>query len=200
MAAQSQALDFDFSGTFVNDNDVVRLYFTVGAPSTVTIFSSSWLTGDLFPGDSLQGFDPILAIWDSSGNLIAEQDDGVTGATLSNGISYPHGEWDSYYSDIFGPGTYSFTIAQFSNFAKGTNISAGFEYNNNLNDTNFTFDEGYGGATQPLFNGDWDDSDPRTADWAFHVLIVETPDGGTTLVLLGGALTGLGVLRRKFRG
>jgi opacity protein-like surface antigen len=26
------------------------------------------------------------------------------------------------------------------------------------------------------------------------------PDGGTTLVLLGGALTGLGVLRRKFRG
>lgn len=26
------------------------------------------------------------------------------------------------------------------------------------------------------------------------------PDGGTTLVLLGGALTGLGALRRKFRG
>jgi hypothetical protein len=25
------------------------------------------------------------------------------------------------------------------------------------------------------------------------------PDGGTTLVLLGGALTGLGALRRKFR-
>jgi hypothetical protein len=28
---------------------------------------------------------------------------------------------------------------------------------------------------------------------------VSTPDGGTTLVLLGGALTGLGALRRKFR-
>ena len=28
---------------------------------------------------------------------------------------------------------------------------------------------------------------------------VATPDGGTTLVLLGGALTGLGALRRKFR-
>ena len=33
-------------------------------------------------------------------------------------------------------------------------------------------------------------------------LVVGTavPDGGTTLILLGGALTGLGVLRRKFRG
>jgi hypothetical protein len=29
---------------------------------------------------------------------------------------------------------------------------------------------------------------------------VDVPDGGTTLMLLGGALVGLGALRRKFRG
>jgi hypothetical protein len=29
--------------------------------------------------------------------------------------------------------------------------------------------------------------------------VPNVPDGGTTLVLLGGALTGLGALRRKFR-
>jgi hypothetical protein len=33
-----------------------------------------------------------------------------------------------------------------------------------------------------------------------HFYVGRVPDGGTTLVLLGGALTGLGVLRRKFRG
>ena len=37
-----QAADFDFSGTFTYDNDVVLLDFTVGAGSTITIFSSSW--------------------------------------------------------------------------------------------------------------------------------------------------------------
>ena len=197
MAAQSQALDFDFSGTFVNDNDVVRLVFTLGAPSEITIFSSSWLSGD-----PLQGFDPILAIWDSSGTLIEEQNDGENiDKTLSNGTLYSHGKWDSYYSVTLDAGTYSATIAQFANFVEGAHISAGFRFDGN---PNFTFDEGYGGATQQRFNGDFDESDPRTPDWAFHILnvdsAVQAPDGGTTLVLLGGALTGLGVLRRKFRG
>ncbi|MCX6878331.1 MAG: VPDSG-CTERM sorting domain-containing protein [Verrucomicrobia bacterium] len=38
---------------------------------------------------------------------------------------------------------------------------------------------------------------PRSMTATFQVSAV--PDGGTTLVLLGGALTGLGALRRKFR-
>lgn len=44
---------------------------------------------------------------------------------------------------------------------------------------------------------------PNVVSWpTVDNLVVGTavPDGGTTLVLLGGALTGLGVLRRKFRG
>jgi hypothetical protein len=36
-------------------------------------------------------------------------------------------------------------------------------------------------------------------DVTFGVNTSSVPDGGTTLVLLGGALTGLGALRRKFR-
>ena len=67
----SQALDFDFSGTFHQDNDVVGLGFVVGVPSTVTVFSSSWLSGN-----PPAGFDPILDVWDSAGNRIAQQDDG----------------------------------------------------------------------------------------------------------------------------
>ena len=78
------AQDFDFSGVFQYDNDVVRLNFTVGQDSTITIFSSSWDDG---------GFDPILAIWNNAGAYVSEQDDGHTvGSTSSNSTSYDHGE------------------------------------------------------------------------------------------------------------
>ncbi len=69
-AGPAAAADFDFSGSFVNDNDVLRFNFTVGAPGVVTLFTSSWLGG---------GFDPILSLWDSAGNQLAEQDDGFPG-------------------------------------------------------------------------------------------------------------------------
>jgi len=199
IAAQSHALDFDFSGTFTKDNDVLGLSFTVGAPSTITIFSSSWLSGDI-----QAGFDPILAIWNSAGIRMAQQDDGgVAGTTSSNGTPYNHGVWDSYYSVTLAAGDYLATIAQYNNFSTSNNLADGFAHDGN---PNFTFDNTYGGATQPLFNGVWDGNDPRTGNWAFHILNVESavvipppsvPDGGTTLALLGGALAGLGALRRK---
>jgi hypothetical protein len=66
--------------SITNDNDVLSFNFTVASDSNITIFSSSW---------DDDGFDPILAIWDSLGNLINEQDDGnVTGSQVSNAVSY----------------------------------------------------------------------------------------------------------------
>ncbi len=64
LCTPAQALDFDFSGNFTYDNDVLLFNFSVGAPSTVTVFSSSWLRGN-----SPAGFDPMLGIWGSAGNL-----------------------------------------------------------------------------------------------------------------------------------
>jgi len=58
--------DYDFSGTFDVDKDVLQVKFTVNTPSSVTIFSSSWDDG---------GFDPILAMWDAAGNLIQQRND-----------------------------------------------------------------------------------------------------------------------------
>lgn len=181
---QASALDFDFSAAFTKDNDVVREYFSLADPATVTVFTSSWDDG---------GFDPVLALWDSSGNLIAEWDDsGLVGSEVSNGVSYDYGSWDVFEKVSLPAGSYSVTIAQFNNFAialPGENISLGFQWGSN---PNFTFTEQFG--PQPYFNGvngDWDGAsynDPRTGNYAFHI---KTPDMGSSAVLLA---LGLGML------
>lgn len=196
LAGSAKALDFDFSGTFTKDNDVVSLFFDVGAPSTVTIFSSSWVTG---------GFDPVLAIWDSTGNRMYEQDDGNSiGSALSNGVSYNYGSWDSYYSLSLGAGTYRATIAQYDNFSVGTSFADGFAHDG---DDNFTTAFG----SQPYFNGVFNEpeQDTRTGNWVFHVLNVEgahqepptnsVPDTASTLGLLGLGMMALAGVQRRVR-
>lgn len=195
MALPAAALDFDFSGHFTNDNDVQLFNFTVGGVgvSNVTVFSSSWLNGD-----PPHGFDPMLGIWTAAGNLIAFQDDGHNvGTTLSNGVPYNHGTWDSFYQVNLSPGNYIASVTQYNNFNNGSNLSNGFTQDGN---PNFTFDGGFGGATQPLFNGVWDSSDPRSNFWEFHLLNVAAANANQvpippSMLLLGSGLLGMGGFR-----
>jgi hypothetical protein len=192
VSTPAQAADFDFSGTFENDNDVLLFDFEVDVDSTVTVFSSSWVNG---------GFDPILSLFDSAGNLIQQQDDGLNiGSTSSNGVSYNHGLWDTYFSSFLTPGSYRVGITQYDNFANGPTLADGFTYDGDGNE-NFTANFG---CSQASFCGfpsqESETGDPnfnRTNAWEFHVLnvaqagVVEPPVEPPTSVPEPASILGL---------
>ncbi len=173
LVARAAGNDYDYSGRFVSDDDVVSEFFNVSSPSTVTVFSSSWISATPV-GNPVFGFDPILAVWDGSGALINELDDsGVSSPQFefSNGVKHTYGEFDSYFSLTLGAGTYRATIAQYANYAVEPNFSDGFK-----------------GSGKTNFDG-------RNPDWEFHVLVhplpPAVPDSGSAAASL---LLGLAVV------
>lgn len=187
-------VDLTFAGTFVKDNDVLKFNFTIDSARSVGVVSSSWVAG---------GFDPILTIFDSTGTKVAFQDDGgATGSINVNGSSYSYGTWDSFYNVNLNAGSYYAVITQFDNFANTNQLADGFRWDAV---DNFTFVEGYGGATQALFNGVFSGNDPRNGNWRFHLLnvddaIVIDPNRlpePASVALAGVALLGLAAARRR---
>jgi hypothetical protein len=194
-ASSAAAADYDFYGTFTRDDEVAVIPFSVPFDSTVTLFTSSWQTGD-----SRLGFDPILTVWDAVGGKLVQQDDSgeVLGTAVSNGTSYDYGFFDNFLTVSLPAGSYLATLTQFSNYSVDSLLANGFTYDGV---PNFTFLLGFGSA--PFFNGVWSGDDPRTGDWALHIIDVHTtdptlvPDGGSTAAALAAALAGLWCVRRR---
>ncbi|MDY0212771.1 MAG: DVUA0089 family protein [Desulfuromonadaceae bacterium] len=178
------ALDFDFSGNLIYHNDVLYFNFATPDEGNVTLFSSSWDDG---------GFDPMLGLWTSSGDLVYFQDDGgIEGSTLSNGVSYTHGDWDSYYTVALSPGDYTVTLTTYSNFNNSDMLSGGFEFD----------------GEDPISLDTWDQpaNGNRDSSYVFHILNVPSasqeqdvnvvPEPGTIL-LMGVGFGCLALLKRK---
>ncbi len=177
------ATDYDFFGTMDYHNDVLQFNFGVSTSGTRTFFSSSWDEGN---------FDPMLGLWSSSGDLINFQDDGGNaGSTLSNGVFYTHGEWDSYYNVFLEPGNYILTLTTYNNFNVGDTLSQGFQLD----------------GEDPIFVTEWEQpaNGLRNNSWAFHILNVDeatgpgpsVPEPGTALLLGAGILGMLYSSRRR---
>ncbi|QDS94661.1 hypothetical protein FF011L_34410 [Roseimaritima multifibrata] len=188
---QAGLMNFSFTGVFGQDDDVLLFDFSVGAPSTVTLKTLSYAGGTNSEGNiiSAGGFDPILSLFNSSGNLIGTNDDGSFPDVGIDPVT--SSDYDTFLSIPLAVGDYTVAVSQFDNFftgGLGDHISLGFLHEGN---PNFTFDEMYG--SNPFFNDV--NGDARTAEWAFDILNVDSASApGTVPEPTSLAILGFGAL------
>jgi hypothetical protein len=117
------AADFSFTGNFEHDDEVQEFNFTVTAPTsdvTLRTWSSGGGTNAAGAEVARGGFDPIVALFDGSGNLIGQNDD--NGLLLDPGGS----ALDSLLTRDLSAGNYTATVTQYNSFANGPSLADGF--------------------------------------------------------------------------
>lgn len=193
----AQAANFSFTGTLTRDDDVQLFTFVVGAPSTVTLLTYSYAGGTNAAGIAIPdgGFDPILALFDNTGTLITQNDDGVppdVGIDPTTGSAF-----DTFLQTTLTTGTYTVSVMQFDNFATSLTLADGFARQGDGNFTGVVFGPG-SGSFFDFFGFQ------RTNAWAFDILNVQeatqvVPEPSIlALVSLGAlALRGYGWRRRQ---
>ncbi len=190
-------INFSFTGAFGADDDVQLFNFTANGASIVTLRTYSYAGGVQADGNvvSAGGFDPILALFDSAGNLVDQNDDG-TGVPVDPNTGEA---FDTELILLLGAGDYMVAIMQYDNFATGPAFGNGFDQTGNP-----FFTALLGGCSNEQFC-DVSGADPfnnRTNAWAFDILDVEnaapTVPVPAAVWLFGSGLMGLiGVARKK---
>lgn len=163
-ASLASAANFSFTGSLTRDDEVQLFNFTVGSTSTVTLRTWSYAGGVNAAGTTIArgGFDPILALFNGSGALINQNDDGGSNVPAD---SVTGAEFDTYLQSSLTPGTYTVSVMQYDNFANGPNLSNGFAVTNDP-----TFTSSFGCSNGRLCDVN---ADNRTSAWAFDILGVD---------------------------
>lgn len=118
-----QAANFSFTGSFAEDDSVQLFTFVLETPTAVILRTWSYAGGTNAAGQVISrgGFDPILAVFDASGNLIGENDDGLGVPIDLSGEAF-----DTLFGLSLNPGTYTTSVMQYNNFAIGPSLLNGF--------------------------------------------------------------------------
>jgi hypothetical protein len=138
VARPARATNLTLQGLFAKDDDVQLFNFSVAATGSVDLRSYGYAGGQTSTGTVVPsgGFETILTLFDSSGNLLSENDDGAGVATdPSTGLA-----GDSRITATLNAGRYVLALSQYDNFARG-NMAEGFVETGHPNftaDPNFT--------------------------------------------------------------
>jgi hypothetical protein len=187
-AGSASAGNFSFTGTFSHDDQFEVFSVGIGSPSTVLFTTFGYAGGtnadsELIPAG---GFDPYLSVFNSTGALIAVNEDGAAGTVNIDPVT-GFGR-DSYLTMSLLPGTYTLILTESNNQPVGPMLVDGFTKT------------GQGDFTGPEFIGTpgafWDRTPAQRNDnWAVDVLGVASvtvsslPEPPTALLLgLGTAL------------
>lgn len=114
-----------YTGTFLQDDEVRLFALHLDAATRLTLVSYSYAGGTNGAGQPIPrgGFDPVLALFDLGGTLLAQNDDGganvpadaITGTTF-----------DSFLRLNLAAGDYTIAMLQFDNEALGPTLADGF--------------------------------------------------------------------------
>jgi hypothetical protein len=185
------AADVSLTGSFTRDDNIQLVALTLTSPSTVTLRTWSYAGGTNAAGATIPegGFDPYLALFNSTGLLIADNDDGAGVPT-----SPVTGEaFDALIRQDLGPGSYILALTQYDNYAIGPNLANGFLEQNAGNYT----------AAFGCSNGRFCDVDGnnRTNFWAVDLQNVASaavvPEPAPAALCASGLLAAAWLLRRR---
>ena len=165
LAGTASADNFSFTGSFTEDDQLQLFSFTLASTSAVTFQTFGYAGGTNTAGQLISrgGFDPWLSLFDSSGLLIDQNNDGTgfvatdpkTGAAL-----------DSYFTEpSLTAGTYILVLTQADNGPNGPTFADGFHEQGNGNFTAAL------GCTNEIFcDGTFvDPYNNRTGNWAVDI-------------------------------
>lgn len=161
----AHAASLSFTGNFAGDDDLWFVDFSLSAPGSVTVRTLSYAGGTNATGQTIfaGGFDPLVSLFDSLGNLVDLNDDG--GSSL-----------DSLLQVSLSAGIYRVALTQSGNSPSGLMWADGFSQ---------TGDPFYTGSSYGCPAGQFCDflGNDRTNEWAMDVLGVDTPEPSTVLLL-----------------
>jgi uncharacterized protein (TIGR03437 family) len=120
--------DFSFIGAFAQDDERRQFTFTVTQPGTVLIRTWSYAGGVNSTGAQIQagGFDPSLALFDSTGLLLATNRDGCCGKVVADSVTTSC--WDAFVAAPLPSGTYQVVLTESENTPLGPYLTDPFVY------------------------------------------------------------------------
>ena len=190
LASQAQSAVVSFSGQFAQDDSFAVHAFTTSASGQITIESFGYAGGLNGSGQNVAagGFDPVIALFSSSGAFIAGADDGAARVDPLTGSAS-----DPLFSWLLEAGSYFIAVSQYFNFPNG-------DWSDGWGESGANFTDVFGCAA-----GQFCDASGLDRSNAYNVsisgdnlVVAEVPEPGT-LALMAGALGAFVWGRRRER-